>query len=84
MARALVGDTKLSLYIYELVMEQFEVDFEVTRWRAASDPPVPGGPIETVVDAARRRLKTRQLTELAGILRPPLGIGPVSVEDMRR
>lgn len=82
MARALVGDTALSLHTYELVAEQLELNLEFDSWRAAGQPPAPSSSTETVVDRALQCVKIRKLTDLSGILRPPTGIGHVSLDDL--
>ncbi len=56
MARALVGDTRLTLHQLELVAEQLEVSLEFTPWTAAGTPPAPGQHVKTLVDRARSQL----------------------------
>ena len=84
MARALVGDTSLTLHQYQLLGEQLEVNLGLAPWRAAGTPPAPGQVVETVVDRVQQRLKTRKLADLAGILRPSPGGGHVSLDNLRR
>lgn len=76
MARALVGDTGLSLLIFEQVAEQLEVTIELKPWAAADQTPAPGGATETVVDRAQHNI-----TDLAGMFKPLPGY--VSIDDMR-
>lgn len=56
MARVLVGDLDVSLGVYELVAEQFDLSTEFVPWRADGGWPAPGGVLETVVDRATARL----------------------------
>lgn len=84
MARVLVGDSDVSLGVYELVAEQLEVNLGLAPWRAAGSAPAPGRAIETVVDRAQQRLKARKLTDLRGILQPPPGVGRISLDDLSR
>lgn len=56
MARALVGDTSLTLNQLEVVAEQLEVNLGLKPWGATGAPPAPGGAVYTAVDRARARL----------------------------
>lgn len=84
MARALVGDTCLSLHVFEMVAEQLGGHLEFMPWKAAVQPPAPDGAVETIVDRARPVAKTRQLTDLGGILKPAAAFTHVSIDEMRR
>lgn len=82
MARALVGDTTMTLTAYERVAEQLEVSLTFIPWRTADDLPSSGHYVETVVDRARSRLNGGSDDAVAGILKPPTGVGQISIDDM--
>lgn len=83
MARLLVGDTTLSLAVYEMVAEELETSLELIPW-------VPVGNlnsehvIETVVDGARRGVKSKPLDRLDGILKLPPEAPPPSIDELSR
>lgn len=56
MARALVGDTGLSLHVYSMVEEQLEVSLEFMLWRTVGQPLALGGVGDTAVDHTTARL----------------------------
>ena len=84
MARSLVGDTSLSPHVLEMVAEQLGVHLEFMLWRAAVQPPTPDGAAETVVDRACPVAKTRQLTDLGGILKPAVAFTRESIDEICR
>lgn len=84
MARALVGYPTQSLDSHMQVAEQLNLRLELIPWKATGSQPPDADGVATVLDRTRRRAKTRSRNSIAGILRPPQGVGPVSIEDMRR
>jgi hypothetical protein len=81
MARLLVGDTTLSLAVYELVADEMEMSLELIPW-APIDKQAPDHVVETVADSAQRRVKSKPLDQLGCILKPPPGTPPLSIDDI--